>query len=73
MKTKQKKRDYKLEVPEVELYFIQFLFCENRALLAAKYRGLYNALFSAYEQVYKAGKEARMDLMTINNTFKKIL
>lgn len=63
----------KIQLSEAEGYFVQFLFCTNRALLGKEFRGLYDALFDAYKDVYKAGKEAGIDLMIINKKFKAIL
>ena len=63
----------KFEISKAELYFIQFLFCESRALLGIEYRGLYDAMFDRYKDVYEAGKKAGVDLQDINDKFKAIL
>lgn len=66
-------KEARIKLPEAEGYFIQFLFCESRALLGQEYRRLYDALFDAYKDVYKAGRDAQVDLFTINKKFKEML
>jgi hypothetical protein len=58
-----------MENKEMELYFIQFLFCKNRDLLLAEFRPLYDELFKKYTAIYEDGRKNHMDLMDINKKF----
>lgn len=58
---------------EAEEYYIQFWFCENRKLLLSKFRKLYDEAFKIYFKVYQEGRENHMDLININDKFKKEL
>ena len=71
MKVLQETRQ--LKISESECYFIQFLFMENRNLLAYQYKDLYKALLDNYSDVYLAGRKAKVDLSDINKKFKAIL
>ena len=56
---------------EIELYFIQFLFCTNRELLLREFRPLYDALLGDYQEIYRKGKSVNADLMQIDKEFLK--
>jgi hypothetical protein len=58
---------------EAELYFIQFLFIDNRDLLLKEFRPLYDALFKKYYPIYSDGRKQKMDLIDILTKFKKSL
>lgn len=53
----------------IELYFVQFIFCKNREILLRKNRGLYDALLKKYTAVYKEGASRCLDLLEINHCF----
>ncbi len=56
-------------VDEAEGYFIQMLFTKNRNLLRRGCRKIYDALFDRYFEIYRLGKEVRVDLSAINERF----
>ena len=58
---------------DIEAYFIQFLFIKNRELLKAKYRELYDNLFTRYKENYELGKKHHMDLGDIEKRFQNTL
>ena len=58
---------------DIELYFIQFLFCKNRQLLLTEFRNLYDLLFNKYLIVYQDGRKNKIDLSDINKKFLAIL
>lgn len=58
---------------EAEMYFIQFLYMENRDLLRYEFKELYGVLFERYTKVYEEGRAAKVDLFDINKKFKETL
>ena len=70
---KDVREESRIKVSDAEAYFIQFMFCENRALLGYEYKNLYRAMLDAYQDVYKEGRKAGVDLSDINKKYKAIL
>ena len=58
------------EEKEAELYFIQFLFCENRQLLLSEFRKLYDELLKKWIIVYFDGRKKVIELSDIIRKFK---
>ena len=54
---------------DAEGYFIQMLFCKNLTLLSKKYRGVYDAMYKIYDELFEDGKKNNMDVMEINKKF----
>jgi exo-beta-1,3-glucanase (GH17 family) len=65
----KKDKKLKFNISNCEKDFIQFMFCENRILLGYKYKNLYKAMFEAYQDVWKKGRDYGVDLGMINKTF----
>jgi len=70
MKKTKEKQKIRLSISDCERDFIQFMFCENRVLLGYKYKELYKAMFKIYKDIWKIGKDNRLDLGMVNEIFK---
>ena len=59
-------------INDAEYYFIQLLFCRNRDLLRKKHRGIYDAMFNCYEDIFKKGNKIGADVADIEKKFMRM-